>query len=51
MALPKAKHETAECQAAAEALMMAAEKRGPLMHAHVGMLRAVNGANQLRASS
>jgi hypothetical protein len=35
-ALPKAKQEKPEWQAAAEALMMAAEDRGPLMHAHVG---------------
>jgi hypothetical protein len=41
-ALPKAKQESPEWQAAAEALMMAAEDRGPLMHAHIGMLRALN---------
>jgi hypothetical protein len=29
-------------QAAAEALIMAAEDRGPVMHARVGMLRALN---------
>jgi hypothetical protein len=40
MAMPKVKHSTAEWQAAAEALTMAAENCGPLMHAHVGMLRA-----------
>jgi hypothetical protein len=31
-----------EWQAAIEALIMAAEGRGPLMHARVGMLRALN---------
>jgi hypothetical protein len=46
MALPKVKHRTAEWQAAAQALMMAAENLGPLMHANVGMLRAVNGAKR-----
>jgi hypothetical protein len=29
-------------QAATEALIMAAEDRGPLLHARVGMLRALN---------
>jgi hypothetical protein len=29
-------------QAATEALIMAAEDRGPLMHARIGMLRALN---------
>ena len=40
--LPKAEHKTPEWQAATEALIMAAEKRGPLLHARVGMLRALN---------
>jgi hypothetical protein len=31
-----------EWQAGMEALLMAAENRGPLMHARVGMLRALN---------
>jgi hypothetical protein len=31
-----------EWQAATEALIMAAEIRGPLLHARVGMLRALN---------
>jgi hypothetical protein len=38
---PRAKLEP-EWQAAVEALLMAAESRGPLMHARVGMLRALN---------
>jgi hypothetical protein len=41
--LPKAEHESPQWQAAIEALIMAAEGRGPLMHARVGMLRALNG--------
>jgi hypothetical protein len=40
--LPKAEHESPQWQAAIEALIMAAEGRGPLMHARVGMLRALN---------
>jgi hypothetical protein len=42
MKLPTAEQDTAEWQAATEALIMAAENRGPLMHARVGMLRALN---------
>jgi hypothetical protein len=42
MKLPKAEQDTAEWQAATEALIMAAENRGPLMHARVGVLRALN---------
>jgi len=40
--LPKAEHESPQWQAAIEALIMAAEGRGPLLHAQVGMLRALN---------
>jgi hypothetical protein len=40
--LPKAMQTRPEWQAAAEALIMAAEGRGPLMHARIGMLRALN---------
>jgi hypothetical protein len=40
--LPKAEQNLKEWQAATEALIMAAEYRGPLMHARVGMLRALN---------
>ncbi len=40
--LPKAEHESPPWQAAIEALIMAAEGRGPLLHARVGMLRALN---------
>jgi hypothetical protein len=42
MKLPKAEQNLPEWQAATEALIMAAEDRGPLMHARVGMLRALN---------
>jgi hypothetical protein len=42
MKLPKGEPDTAEWQAATEALIMAAEDRGPLMHARVGVLRALN---------
>jgi hypothetical protein len=40
--LPKAEQHKPHWQAACEALIMAAEDRGPLMHARVGMLRALN---------
>ena len=42
MALPGKARQSDEWQAAIEALLMAAEDRGPLMHARVGMLRALN---------
>jgi hypothetical protein len=42
MKLPKAQQYLEEWQAAVEALIMAAEDRGPLMHARIGMLRALN---------
>jgi hypothetical protein len=42
MKLPKAEQNLGEWQAATESLIMAAEGRGPLMHARVGMLRALN---------
>ena len=40
LALPKSKQQSPEWQAAGEAVIMAAEDRGPLMHAHVGMMLA-----------
>jgi hypothetical protein len=40
--LPKAEQNLEEWQAATEALIMAAENRGPLMHARIGVLRALN---------
>jgi hypothetical protein len=42
MALPGKTRQPDEWQAAIEALLMAAEIRGPLMHARIGMLRALN---------
>jgi hypothetical protein len=39
---PKPEQNLTEWQAATEALIMAAEGRGPVMHARVGMLRALN---------
>ena len=47
MALPKAKQQSPEWQAATEALLMAAEDRGPLMHAHVGMMLALHVAKPI----
>jgi hypothetical protein len=41
-ALPKVEQESPEWQGATEALIMAAEDRGPLMHAHIGMMRALS---------
>jgi hypothetical protein len=40
--LPKAQQQLPPWQAAIEALIMAAEGRGPMLHARVGMLRAMN---------
>ncbi len=40
--LPAAEQESPDWQAAIEALIMAAEGRGPLMHARIGVLRALN---------
>lgn len=40
--LPKAEQELPHWQAAVEALILAAEGDGPMLHARVGMLRALN---------
>jgi hypothetical protein len=40
--LPEAEQAKPHWQAATEALIMAAEGRGPMLHARVGMLRAMN---------
>ncbi len=40
--LPRAEHESERWQAAIEALIMAAQDRGPLLHARVGMLQALH---------
>jgi hypothetical protein len=42
MKLPKGEQHLEEWQAATEALIMAAEDRGPLMHSRIGVLRALN---------
>ena len=42
MTLPGKTRQAEEWQTATEALLMAAEDRGPLMHARIGMLRALN---------
>lgn len=44
--LSRKDQESAEWQAAAEALIMAAEGRGPMLHARIGMLRALNRKTQ-----
>ena len=40
--LPKAEQKLEEWQAATETLIMAAEGRGPLLHARIGIMRALN---------
>jgi hypothetical protein len=47
LALPKSKQQSPEWQAAGEAVIMAAEDRGPLMHAHVAMMLALHGAKPI----
>ena len=42
MKLPKAEQKLEEWQTATEALIMAAEGRGPLLHARVGVMQALN---------
>jgi hypothetical protein len=42
LALPDRKAKTEQWKVAGEALIMAAEDRGPLMHARIGILRALN---------
>ena len=42
MKLPKAEQNLEAWQTAVEVLIMAAENRGPLLHARIGMLRALN---------
>jgi hypothetical protein len=40
--LPKAEHEAPEWLAAAEALLLVAERGGPTMLARIGVMRALN---------
>lgn len=42
LSLPKSEQSKPHWIAAGEAVIMAAEDRGPLMHARIGMLRAMN---------
>jgi hypothetical protein len=42
MKLPKAERDLPEWLTAGEPVIMAAEHRGPLLHARVGVLRALN---------
>jgi hypothetical protein len=44
---PHAPRQAPESHAAIEALLMSAEDRGPLMHAHVGMMLALHGAKPI----
>jgi hypothetical protein len=43
LALPARRHGDADVGTAIEALIMAAEGRGPVMHANAGIARVVNG--------
>jgi hypothetical protein len=43
--LPKSEQIKPHWQAAGEAVIMAAEGLGPIMHARIGMLRALNFGN------
>jgi hypothetical protein len=42
MKLPKAEQNLEDWQTATEVLIMAAEDRGRLMHAHIGMMKALH---------
>jgi hypothetical protein len=43
LSLPKSRHEHSDVTNAIEALLMAAERRGPLTHANAGIARVVYG--------
>jgi hypothetical protein len=43
LALPKSRHQNRDVEAAIEAVMMAAENRGPMMHANRGIGLVVFG--------
>jgi hypothetical protein len=45
--LSKSAQQSPEWQAAGEAVIRTAEDRGPLMHAHVGMMLALHGAKPI----
>jgi hypothetical protein len=40
--LPKAEHDAEEWQTAMQVLLLVAEKNGPTMMAHIGMLKALD---------
>lgn len=42
MKLPKSEHDKPHWKDAGEAVIMAAEDRGPILHASIGMRRALN---------
>jgi hypothetical protein len=43
LTLPKSRHAEDDVQAAIEAVLMAAEGRGPVLHATAGIGRVING--------
>lgn len=43
LSLPADRHSESAVQTATHAVLMAAEGRGPIMHAHVGMAELING--------
>jgi hypothetical protein len=45
-ALPKAEQNVRQWQVATMVLIMAAEGRGPMMHAHIGVLQALHRREQ-----
>lgn len=47
LALPEARHRDDDVAAAIEAVMMAAEGRGPVLHANTGIARVVYGEPQI----
>jgi hypothetical protein len=47
--LPATEHSLAHWQTATEALIMAAEDRGPVLHARIGMLQALNHGRPVRS--
>lgn len=50
MGLPAARHKDADVVAAIDAVLMAAEGRGPVLHANVGIARVVNGPPKIPGS-
>jgi hypothetical protein len=50
LALPAAQHKTEAWQTAVKTLLEAAEGRGPMMHARVGVSLAINGPRPIPES-